>query len=337
MNKLNKYGVTALCGTLAGISAANAGDLSVSGGADMTWMSKPAQTTGNPIGIGSNYSLAGSGDLDNGWSVSLSIAMTNANAYSNTSVTVGIPGIGDILVNQGGSGTGIQRIDDITPTAWEEADGAGLSATINKVSGTSAGPTIELKPEGVPDGMTVRFAWSPDSDGGSSVSDKNTGGSSGIADSGWDLTLEASSDLTGVDGLTIYGGISEVDQFNNASSVSGDREENVIGFKYAINSFTIGWQRSEEETGLTTTTEYENTAYGITFQVNDDLSVSYNHVESDESGQGKASPEADTLQAAYTMGGATFRIADVTVDNQGYSTAATADLDATVISLGLAF
>jgi hypothetical protein len=37
------------------------------------------------------------------------------------------------------------------------------------------------------------------------------------------------------------------------------------------------------------------------------------------------------------MGGATFRIAEVNVDNQSYSNAATADLDATIISLGLAF
>jgi hypothetical protein len=37
------------------------------------------------------------------------------------------------------------------------------------------------------------------------------------------------------------------------------------------------------------------------------------------------------------MGGATFRIAEIDVKNQAYSSAATADLDATVVSLGLAF
>ena len=77
--------------------------------------------------------------------------------------------------------------------------------------------------------------------------------------------------------------------------------------------------------------------YSITFNVNDDLSVGYNHVESDESGNSKETAEASSIQAAYTMGGATFRIAEVDVSNQSYSTAATADLDATIISLGLAF
>ena len=336
MNKLTKIGVSALCGSLAGISAANAGDLSVAGGADMTWMSKSDDVTGNPLGIGSNYTLSGSGDLDNGWSVALSIAMTNANAYSNTNITVGIPGLGDVRFDQGTSGTGIQRMDDMTPTAWEEADGAGLSAGINKITGTSAGATIEVTPEGMPAGLTARVAYSLDSDGSATVGDKASGGSSGVLDSGYDVTLEASSDLHGMDGLTVYAGMSNVDQFQNASGVNGDKEETVIGFKYAVGGFTFGYQQTDEETGTTGTTGYENVAYGITFNVNDNLSVSYGHVESDGEGA-SADPEADSVQAAYTMGGATFRIAEVDVKNQTYSSAANADLDATIISLGLAF
>jgi len=337
MNKLTKIGASALCGSLAAISAANAGELTVTGGADMTWMSKSDSTVGNPIGIGSDFGLAGSGELDNGWSVALAITMTNANSYSNTSVTVGVPGIGDILFNQGGSGTGIQRLDDVTPTVWEEADGAGLSATINKISGGSAGATIEITPEATPDGLTARFAYTADADGSSSTGDKTTGGDSGVAGAGWDLTFEASDALHGVSGLSVYGGLAQVDQYANGAATTGDRSEHVWGVKYAIGGFTVGYQVTNEETGVTGTTEYDNTSYGITFNVNDNLSVGYGHVESDESGQGLETPEADTFQAAYTMGGATFRIADISVDNQGYSAASTADLDTRVVSLGLAF
>ena len=69
--------------------------------------------------------------------------------------------------------------------------------------------------------------------------------------------------------------------------------------------------------------------------MNDDLSIGYNHAESDKEGSNTA--EADSIQAAYTMGGATFRIAEVDVTNAKYSTAAANDMDATIISLGLAF
>jgi len=302
----------------------------------MTWMSKDDQVTGNPLGIGSNFTMTGSGELDNGWSVGLSIAHTNAGAYSNANITVGVPGIGDIRFDQGTSGTGIQRMDDMTPTAWEEADGAGLSAGINKIAGTSAGAVIEVTPEGVPDGLTARFAWSPDADSAATVSDKASGGSSGVLASGWDLTLEASSDLHGMDGLTVYAGMSQVDQFQNASGYNGDVEETVIGFKYAMGGFTVGYQITDEDTGATSTTGYENTAFGITFSVNDDLSIGYNHVTSDQTG-GSADAEATSYQAAYTMGGATFSIAEVDIENRAYGTSAAADVQGTVVSMGLAF
>jgi len=333
MNNFTKIGVSALCGSLAAISAANAGDLTVTGGIDLTYISHDDQTTGNPIGMGSNHTFKGSGELDNGWSVDLSIANANGSAYSSTNVTIGLPGMGDVLISHGTSGTGIQRYDDITPTVWEEADGAGLSAGINKIMGTSAGGTIEVTPtDALPAGLTAHIAWSKDADSGD-TGDKSTGGSSGVLGSGWDITLEANSELTGVDGLTVYGGIAEVEQFQNATAQNGDVSEEVWGIKYAAGGFSVGYQQTDEDTGTTSKTGYENTSYGITFSVNDDLSIGYNHVESNQEG-GSNDAEADSFQAAYTMGGATFRLAQVDVDNQTYGTT---DLKSTIVSLGLAF
>jgi hypothetical protein len=337
MNKLSKLGISALCGSLAAISAANAGDLSATGGANLTWMSKPGVATGNPIGMASNVTFNGSGELDNGWGVAMSIAGTDGGGYSTTNITVTLPGLGDVLIAQGVSGTGIQRMDDMTPTVWEEADGAGLSAGINKVTGTAGGATIEWTPSMTPDGLAARIAYSPDSDSEPS-GDKAMAGVSGPKGQGWDVTLTATDALHGVAGLTAYAGYSQVDQFQNTAAISGDVDETVFGAKYAMGSFTVGYQRSVEETGrATTNTEYTNTAYGITFNVNDDLSIGYNHVESDVATTTNVTAEADSLQAAYTMGGATFRIAEVDVKNQAYSTAAGTDVESTIISLGLAF
>jgi hypothetical protein len=203
--------------------------------------------------------------------------------------------------------------------------------------GSSGGATVELTPEGMPDGMTVRAAWSPNADD-EPASDKTGGGDSGTLGSGWDVTVEAGPDMIGVDGLTIYGGISQVDRFQNASGVDGDSEETVIGIKYAVGSFSMGYQVSDDDTGNKTTNKsYDNTMYSVTFNVNDDLSIGYAHVESTRESTANITAEADSIQAAYTMGGATFRIAEVDVENQTYSTAASADKDATIISLGLAF
>ena len=81
MNKLTKVGCSALCGSLAAISAANAGDLTATGGAALPFMSKGGQLNGNPIGMASAVTFKGSGELDNGWGVALSIAGTDGGGY----------------------------------------------------------------------------------------------------------------------------------------------------------------------------------------------------------------------------------------------------------------
>ena len=99
------------------------------------------------FGIGSNLTFAGSGELDNGWSVALSVAHANSDVYSNTNVTVGVPGLGDFRISQGVSGAGICRMDDLTPNVWEEAWGTGLGTGIDKVSGAGGGAGIEWTPD----------------------------------------------------------------------------------------------------------------------------------------------------------------------------------------------
>ena len=45
----------------------------------------------------------------------------------------------------------------------------------------------------------------------------------------------------------------------------------------------------------------------------------------------------DSIQAAYTMGGATIKIAETNCKNCGYATGAANDKDGTTIALSLAF
>jgi len=337
MNKLTKIGASALCGSLAAISAANAGDLTVTGGVDMSWVSLDDETTGNPIGIGSNLTFAGSGELDNGWSVALSVAHANSDVYSNTNVTIGVPGIGDFRISQGVSGSGICRMDDLTPNVWEEAWGTGLGTGIDKVAGASGGAGIEWTPSMTPDGLTARILYSPNA-GGSGSSDLGSSGDGGSQKkAGYDITLDATSDITGVDGLTVYGGISSVEQYVNGDAYNGDADETTLGAKYAMGSWTIGYQWSEEDLGRATgATQYNNDAYGITFQVNDDLSVGYNHYESEQEGNA-VTAEVESIQIAYTMGGASIRLAEAQATNMKYQTAAAYDRDATTLSVSLAF
>ena len=208
---------------------------------------------------------------------------------------------------------------------------------ITKIAGVSAGGNIELSAiEAAPAGLGLRLAWAADADSSSTTGDKTAGGASGAKGAGWDATVEVTDELHGVDGLTVYAGISQVDQYQNDATISGDSEETVIGVKYAMGNFSFGYQQSDDDTGIAAATNYDNTSYSVTFNVNDDLSIGYNHIESDKQGDSDTA-EADSLQLAYTMGGASFRIASIKAENAYWGTTAGDDRKATVVSLGLAF
>jgi len=337
MNKVTKLGVSALCGSLAAVSAANAGELTVTGGVDMSWLSLDDQTTGNPIGMGSNLTFSGSGELDNGWNVALSVAMTNSDAYSNTNVTVTVPSLGDIRIDQGTSATGISRIDDVTPNVWEEAYAVGIGTGINNVDGSSAGSTIEYTPNMLPDGLTARIAYTPDADGKNAADNSNTVTYTAEG-SGYDITLQATDAVTGIAGLTLYAGISEITQDANMTNYSGDQEEETFAITYAAAGFTVGYQWSEEDLGTSANEkQYENEGYGITFSVNDDLSIGYNHYESVQVSGTNTTAEASSVQIAYSAGGASIRLAEGSADNVAYQTTSSYDRDGTLLSVSLAF
>jgi len=339
MNRISKLGVSALCGSLAAISAANAGELTVTGGVDMSWISLDDQTTGNPIGMGSNLTFAGSGELENGWSVALSVAMLNQDAYSNTNVTVGVPGLGDFRISQGVSGSGIDRIDDVTPNVWEEAYAVGIGSGINTIEGASAGANIEWTPSMLPDGLTARVAYSPDASGSKAADKSSAAGTAANPEgSGYDITLTATDAVHGIAGLTLYAGTSSIQQDGTVANYSGDEDEQTFAITYAGGGFTIGYQWSEEDLGTSANEkQYENEGYGITFNVNDDLSIGWNHYESIQTSGTNTTAEATAIQIAYSMGGASIRLAEGDVKNASYQTASMYDKSGTLLSVALAF
>ena len=336
MNKLTKIGVSALCGSLASVAAANAGSLEVTGGATATWANNGTETTGNPIGLSSGMTFTGTGELDNGTTFTLTLTNADQAAYSAGNIAIVTPSLGTITIDQGGGGTGIDRYDDMMPTAWEETNGTGLSTGLQTVAGVGANTNIEwgVPADMLPDGVSANVAYSFSNSGGA-PNDKAVGGDSGKAGSGYDITL-AHSGL--MDGLNVFGGYSVTEQYKE--NTDGDRVQKVIGATYAIGSVTVGYQWSHD--GLQTSTaaavsSYENNAYGLSFAVNDDLSLSYGVHKSDQSKQNGTSVELEgsSLQLAYSMGGASIKVAETSVDNGNYNSAT--DKDATTVALTLAF
>jgi len=339
MNKLTKVGVTALCGSLAAVSAANAGSMTVAGGATVTYVQNDGVVTGNPIGMNSGITFTGTGELDNGSVVTLTLTQADQTAYSAGSLTLAIPGFGTIGLDQ--SGSGLDALDDMMPSAWEETNGTGITNTLVTVGGVGGSTNIQWTADSgmLPDGISLSIAHAPTANGGM-VNDKaGSGHGDGIGQGGWDIVLQHSG---AADGLNVFGGISNIDQNQSASVIDGDRNQWTVGATYAMGGFTVGYQVQEDDlnkAATSATSSYENEAYAVSFAVNDDLSISYGRHQSTANKVGIANVELDgsSFQIAYSMGGATINIADSSVDNNGYSTTAANQKDGTTVALTLAF
>jgi len=338
MNKLTKIGVSALCGSLAAVSTAYAGALSVAGGATATWSNNESETTGNPIGMNSGMTFTGTGELDNGTTFTLTITGADQSAYSASSIALVTPGLGTFTIDQGAGGSGIDRYDDMMPTAWEETTGTATGTGLQTVGGVSGAANIDWNLSGdmLPDGLGVALAYTPRAQGLGANDKATSGSSSEHLGSGWDLALEH----TGLaDGLKVFGGMSTIE--GNGASMS-DAGQVVLGATYAVGMVTVGYQYSKDDrNGTNTTNYYENTAYGVNFAINDDLSISYGEHISDRSvvtsATANVEAKAQSLQMSYTMGGMSIKVAETSVDNGSYTSGTTKDIDGTTIALTLAF
>jgi hypothetical protein len=286
MNKLTKVGCSALCGSLAAISAANAGDLAVTGSAHVTYMSQGGAVTGNPFGMQSSVGFAGSGELDNGWTFSLAIDETDTVAFSAARVSLTMGGLGTIEFDQGNSGNGIAAYDNVMPTAWEESHGAGLSGGVKTVLGVGNSDNVQWSsPKILGTEITLAYAFDK---GTTDTNDKVTSDNNSEVGRGYDATVKINPSLGTeiLSGLNLYAGGSVVEVYDNANAFE-DKYQGVGAITYALGPVELGWMVSGEYDGDETGSDYhsyKNHGFGIAFNVNDDLSVSYGEYTSRKAG-----------------------------------------------------
>ena len=109
---------------LFAVSTANAGELTVTGNMEATYQSETERTTGNPIGMDRELKFSGSTELDNGITVSVMQDTGDSLTYGNSQLSFGNVG-GFATIYVGSDSDPMDAIDDITPTAYEEANGSG--------------------------------------------------------------------------------------------------------------------------------------------------------------------------------------------------------------------
>ena len=121
-----------------------------------------------------------------------------------------------------------------------------------------------------------------------------------------------------------------------AGNDSRDQNEGTAYVKYSVGGLSIGGQRSAVDTGGTNSQTFHTDYIGISYAVSDNLSVSYNEIESTkEIEAGEVTQDLDSISISYTMGGMTIGILDADSTNSSYTTGS--DNSARSISLSVAF
>ena len=299
MDNLKKVGLTALAGSLAAVSA-NAAEMSVSGATLLTYTSEDGtEVTGNPFGMKTNLSFTASGDV-NGMTVSyMQTSVDQFAGMSSARLTIDMGDLGTLAFDQG-SGSGLGTIDDKTPTAaeeiWDGLDGTTVGGLVGAAG--SSGVFNYIKSFG---GVTFNGAARRGS--GTKSSD---GSSSGAGGSAWDFALTASGDLIGVDGLSFGAGYGEVEQGEQTQTTGNTHDdEHFTGFvNYSMGPVTIGYQESHIAKGAVGGVNETTEAWGIAFNVNENLSVSYGErdVEYSNASSAHVTESGDGIAVAYTMG-----------------------------------
>ena len=324
---IKKIGLTALAGSLVATSAM-AGELSLSGGAKLSYTSKSGSAATTDVASGfamdQEITASGSAELDNGMTVSVAHGLATGGSGSDTSeLTLDMGDMGSISYNDTDGHYGLAGLEDKMPLAYEQAnDGAPATATMAKQpSGQGFGYNVNVN------GLDLSVGWS---DGIAATTDRSDGGqdtTTASTNSSSSIAVTYATDM----GLTVFAGSGEEGQADGKQL-----DHTTVGATYAYGPVTVGYQANSEEDSDSTVTDadYDTTIYSVAFNVNENLSLSYGEHNTEKSGS-SVDQEAESIQASYSMGGMTINIKDSEMSGVAHS--ASSNFETTEVLVTFAF
>ena len=328
MNNIKKIGLTALAASLVSTSAF-AGEMTVSGSASMAaeGHSSIAMNAGTTFSMGNQLTFSGSGELDNGLTVSLSFVLdqnddstTAGAAYSggpfdSHSVSISSDALGTlVLAGEGGSSAASALDTTAAGDIWDNFDGVSGGGTAGvAVSDTAGGDnSLFYTLPSLVDGLSVSASYEPQGSGAESA-------------------VGFSGTYSGVEGLSVSYGTTEHN--TGTGSTSGDQD--VLKASYAYGPITLAYSNSHYDVGAATdATNQETTSMAVSYTVSDAISVTYGTEEIDQ-GDKTVDAEYDKISASYTAGGMTISATMADGENVAHGTSTNEDIE--YWSLGLSF
>ena len=316
MNNFKKIGLSALAGSMAMVSA-HAVDATVTMESQAVYSTAQGNeaatesSNGKGIGVDNDLHFDASGELDMGWTVSVSHVLDTSNAVTNSStqMAVGMGSLGKVQFNHDG-GAASNSIDDKLPFAYEEPwdgttttnEGNIFGSAVNRGSVSYHTPSIEL-----PMGVTLSAA--ADYDPNANVDQVSAGSVGGDAGSGEAYVVKIAHES----GLTLGGGNMKV---KNTEARQG--ESAATGYAlYSNGGLTVGYQEfyyNAPSEGADT----DGSGYALAYTAGD-VTISYSVMDEQTNAIGETAAleeeELSAFQAAYTMGGMTLAASMYETDN----------------------
>jgi outer membrane protein OmpU len=204
--------------------------------------------------------------------------------FDNRSLAIGMNDTGTLTFHgDGGSGV-VGSFDDKMPTAYEESWYSADSPNQGHSTNNMFYYTNTL------DAATIHASFTPAS-GGSDAS-----------------SLEIGATTTAIDNLEVGVAIGE----DNGAAEAVDNT--ILYAKYTMGGATFGVQKNEADSA-TAGSDEEFVAYGVSYAVSEDMSVSYGYSELKY--EAAADQEATGFSASYTMGSMTLAGTLNNIKNEG--------------------
>jgi hypothetical protein len=322
----------------------NAGELTVNGTAKATYHITHGAQSDNTIGITNEINMKASGEMDNGYAWAYDVALdpdqTDGSALNDdTSIVITMNDMGTAKICVSTCGNSKEYAFD--QSAYTSMTDTGLSPGIGYPISASSYASLQYHTPELPFGTSGTVAYGQSKTDGNSANKQH--GSNGNNITSYSLVTKPA------DGLTISASFYEIEDYDDGIKTEEQLEEGgAYGITYAMGNFTIGYGKSYKAPETTTATRtagattieyYENTGVSVGFAVNDALSVSYTTEESQASYQTSTTTAYDvdmnSIQASYSLGGATVSIARADYDNVAYANGV--DASDTILAINFAF
>ena len=351
--------------TAFSFSVANAGELTITGDAKASYTITSSDGAsgvieqGKGLGVSNEFTLSASGELDNGMSWNYATDIDGATVQDDGKLTLTTDyGTFGVFISEGGLDVDNTASQSVVSRPSDTSYNEGMWDSFD----LSAMNTIQyhMPADLLPFGIVGKVAYAPSSSSSASINSYKATGATNLgsftessdsydATNGFTQTAAMGKSATHyqvkaapVDGLEI--GADYVDYDGVVGATAQAPESGSYYLTYAFGPATIGYSKSFTSfaigtSGQDNTESVENTKYSIAFNVNDNLSISYENEESNPDNQTAGTAnytlEATGIQAAYTMGGMTLAIAQNDFENALYSNGK--DVKDTVFSVAMSF